>query len=416
MRPVRGTHDLLPDQARKYRFLTETALRIAETYGFDEISTPILEFESVFKRTLGETSDIVSKEMFTIVSRGDGETMVLRPEGTAPIIRAIYNEKLLQEVPLKYFYHGPMFRYERPQKGRLRQFHQFGVESIGHTSPCSEVEVIATAHDILKSLGIGDKTQLEINSLGDPESREAYRAALVAYLRDFKGKLSPDSQERLERNPLRILDSKSPEDKEILKNAPTFDEYMNIASKDLFQQVLDRLQVLEIPYVLNHHLVRGLDYYCHTTFEFTTDALGAQGALIAGGRYDGLHDFMGGTPMPSIGWAGGIDRMTLLMEQAHAKQSPIAVIPIGDAEEKIALSLAHKFRKAGLYAELILQGNLGKRMKKANKLNASCAVLLGEDEVANQSVLLRDFQSGTQETLSMDAIVGYLQDKADRKS
>lgn len=400
LQPVRGTHDLYAEDGRRHRHVVETARAVAETYGYDEIATPIFEFSEVFKRTLGDVSDIVTKEMYSFVDRG-GEALTLRPEGTAGVCRALVSNGLLQNLPLKFFYHGPMFRYERPQKGRQRQFHQIGIELLGVASPQADVEVIALGARILERLGIRGRITLELNTLGDTESRQAYRTALVGYLSGFKDKLSEDSRMRLDRNPLRILDSKDEGDRRIVANAPLFSDHLNEASRTFFAAVTADLDRLGIEYKLNPLLVRGLDYYSHTAFEFTTDALGAQGTVMAGGRYDGLLEMMGGPATPGVGWAAGIERLAMLAEAPQAKRRPIAVIPAGDAAQGPALQLAERLRGAGFTVDLGYSGNLGKRMKRANKVGAIAAVILGEDELARNGVTLRDLDSGEQEALPL---------------
>ena len=400
LQPVRGTHDLYAEDGRRHRHVVETARAVAETYGYDEIATPIFEFSEVFKRTLGDVSDIVTKEMYSFVDRG-GEALTLRPEGTAGVCRALVSNGMLQNLPLKFFYHGPMFRYERPQKGRQRQFHQIGIELLGVAQPQADVEVIALGARILERLGIRGRITLELNTLGDTESRQAYRTALVGYLSSFKDKLSEDSRMRLDRNPLRILDSKDEGDRRIVANAPLFSDHLNEASRTFFAAVTADLDRLGIEYKLNPLLVRGLDYYSHTAFEFTTDALGAQGTVMAGGRYDGLLEMMGGPATPGVGWAAGIERLAMLAEAPQAKRRPIAVIPAGDAAQGPALQLAERLRGAGFTVDLGYSGNLGKRMKRANKVGAIAAVILGEDELARNGVTLRDLDSGEQEALPL---------------
>ena len=311
LQPVRGTHDILPDAMARHRRVAATARDLAALYGYEQIETPIFEFTEVFKRTLGDTSDIVTKEMYTFTDRS-GDTITLRPEGTAGVARMVISEGLTQSLPLKYFYTGPMFRHERPQKGRLRQFHQVGVELLGVAGPQGDIEVLALGHHFLQALGVGDKTTLEINTLGDVESRAAYRAVLVSYLENYRDKLSEDSRQRLERNPLRVLDSKDEGDKRIVAGAPLFSDYLTEAARAFFADVREGLGRLGIDYRINPRLVRGLDYYCHTAFEFTTEALGAQGTVLAGGRYDGLIGTMGGSATPGVGWAAGIERLSML--------------------------------------------------------------------------------------------------------
>ncbi|MFN4283258.1 MAG: histidine--tRNA ligase [Alphaproteobacteria bacterium] len=395
LQPVRGTHDLLPDDSRRHRHITGTARAVAAAFGFDEIATPIFEFTDVFKRTLGDTSDIVTKEMYTFEDKS-GEMLTLRPEGTAGVARAFISGGLANELPLKFFYTGPMFRHERPQKGRLRQFHQIGVELLGVATPQGDIETIALGAEILRALGVLDKTQLEINTLGDKESRDAYRAVLVAYFSGFADKLSEDSRARLARNPLRILDSKDEGDKRIVAGAPSFADHLTPSAQEFFDKVKAGLGALGIGFTVNPRLVRGLDYYCHTAFEFTTTALGAQGTVLAGGRYDGLIGTMGGPETPGVGWAAGVERLAMLAEGAPEPARPVAVIPIGAAAEEQALKIAHGLRQAGIATDLGYSGNLSKRMKRANKLKARFAVLLGEDELARGAATLRDLDSGEQ--------------------
>lgn len=405
LQPVRGTHDLLPDEARRHRHVEEVARAIAERYGYGEISTPIFEFTEVFSRTLGDTSDVVTKEMYTFTDRG-GEGITLRPEGTAGVARAFISGGLSQHLPLKLFYRGPMFRYERPQKGRLRQFHQVGIEFLGVDNPLADAEVIATGARIIEELGVRGTITCELNTLGDGESRDAYRAALVEYLSGHVGALSKDSVERLQRNPLRVLDSKDEGDKRIVADAPVMTDYLNERSRSYFQQVIDGLTALGVPYRLNPRLVRGLDYYCHTAFEFTTDALGAQGTVLAGGRYDGLIGQMGGPATPGIGWAAGVERLAMLLERPLTGPRPIAVIPGPDTVE--GLALAERLRRAGLVVEFAFSGSMGKRMKRANKVGARVAVIMGEEEMARGAVAVRDLDSGAQEEVPLASLEGRL--------
>ena len=407
LQPVRGTHDLLPDECRRHRHVAATARAVAARAGYDEIALPIFEFTEVFQRTLGETSDVVTKEMYTFEDRG-GDRITLRPEATAGVARALISGGLFQNLPLKVFVAGPMFRYERPQKGRLRQFHQIDIELMGVAEPLGDIEVIAVGVQILEALGVLERTTLEINTLGDAESRTAYRQALVAYFSDRQGELSEDSRDRLARNPLRILDSKDEGDRRIVADAPVFDDNLNAESRDFFAAVLGGLDALGIAYVLNDRLVRGLDYYCHTAFEFTTKELGAQGAVLAGGRYDGLVSTMGGPATPGVGWAGGIERLAMLAGDAGPEDRPIAVVPIGDAAIEAALPLVHRLRGAGFVADLGYRGNLQRRMKRANKIGARAAVILGEDELAAGSATVRDLDSGEQESVALAALQDYL--------
>jgi histidyl-tRNA synthetase len=390
----------MPDDARRHRHIVTVAREIAERFGYEEVATPIFEFTEVFKRTLGDTSDIVTKEMYTFADRA-GDEITLRPEGTAGIARAVISGGLTQSLPLKFFYSGPMFRHERPQKGRQRQFHQIGVELLGVAAPLGDVEIIALGAQVLDALGVLTKATLEINTLGDKESRDAYRAVLVKYFSDHLSKLSEDSRSRLERNPLRILDSKDEGDKRIVADAPSFADYLTPAARDFFAQVRGGLDTLGIAHTVNPRLVRGLDYYCHTAFEFTTDALGAQGTVLAGGRYDGLIGTMGGPETPGVGWAAGIERLAMLAGDAPPPPRPIAIVPIGAAAESVALKLAQDLRRAGHAVDLGYSGNLSRRMKRANKLNARYAVILGEDELKGGTATLRDLDTGEQEAIPL---------------
>lgn len=407
LQPVRGTHDLLPEDGRKHRHIAETARGHALRYGYEEVATPIFEFTEVFKRTLGDTSDVVTKEMYTFEDRS-GDMITLRPEGTAGIARAVVSGGLGQNLPLKFFYYGPMFRHERPQKGRLRQFHQIGVELLGVASPLGDVEVIALGAHILDSLGILARCKLELNTLGDAESRAAYRDVLVKYLSGHVDRLSEDSRERLHRNPLRVLDSKDEGDRRIVADAPAFGDYLTAGARDFFARVTDGLDALGIAYDLNPRLVRGLDYYCHSAFEFTTDALGAQGTVLAGGRYDGLIETMGGPAVPGVGWAAGVERLAMLAEGTVSPPRPVAVIPIGAVAEAAALRLTHELRHAGFAVDLGFSGNLSRRMKRANKIEAACAVILGEDEIAKGIATVRDMSTGEQLTVPLGEIAARL--------
>ncbi len=395
MQPVRGTQDLLPEAARRHRQVSETARAAAELYGFAEMATPIFEFTEVFARPIGEHTDIVAKEMYTFTDRG-GEEVTLRPENTAGVVRAVLSNGLVQRVPLKFFYSGPMFRYERPQKGRFRQFHQIGVELIGVAQPQADIEVIALGRRILDALGIGDRVVLELNTLGDIESRGAYRQALVSYFSSRAGELSEDSQRRLQFNPMRIFDSKEETDQRVVWDAPAFADYLNAESRRFFDRVRDGLVRLGITHRPNPRLVRGLDYYTHTAFEFVTTDLGAQGTVIGGGRYDGLFEIMGGPAMPGVGWAAGIERLAMLIGEPPGPRRPVAVVPIGDAGEVAALTIAEVLRYHGWAVDLSYSGNLARRMRRANRVNARVAVLIGEDEIARNVVALRDLDSGEQ--------------------
>ncbi len=403
LQPVKGTHDILPEDMRRFRAVFDKAREVAARYGYREMATPIFEFTEVFKRTLGDTSDVVTKEMYTFDTKG-GEQVTLRPEATAGVARAFISGGLAQQLPLKFFFAGPMFRHERPQAGRQRQFHQIDIELLGVPQPLGDVDIIAAGAAILDALGVRDKTTLELNTLGDPESRKAYREALVAYFRDHEAQLSEDSRMRLTRNPLRILDSKDEGDRALVAGAPHFADYLNPASVDFFDEVKAGLDALGIAYQLNPRLVRGLDYYTHTAFEFTTTALGAQGAVLAGGRYDYLIEQLGGPPTAGTGWAAGVERLVLLMAAELPELRPLAVVPLGAEAERAALALTERLRREGFTAELGFSGNMKKRLSRANKMKARAALILGEEELAKESITLRDLDSGEQELVPLAAL------------
>jgi histidyl-tRNA synthetase len=409
---VRGTRDLLPEDNLKFRFVESTAHKLSLLYGYGEIETPIFEFSEVFHRTLGETSDVVSKETYTFQDRG-GDSITLRPEGTAGVARAFVSEGMTQNLPLKFYYSGPMFRYERPQKGRYRQFKQLGVECLGVESPLADVECIAIAWDLLNKIGIAEKCHLEINTLGDTESRTKYREALVTYFSQHQEKLSADSKMRLEKNPLRILDSKNEGDRSLIANAPALHDHLNETSKKFFDELLKGIKTLAIPCEINQKLVRGLDYYCHTVFEFVTTELGAQGTVLAGGRYDGLIEMMGGAKTPGVGWAAGIDRLSDLVpaEKYQTHEAFLAIIPADEIGEAESLKIAHKLRLNDLKTEILLSGKMGKRFQKADKIGATHALVLGEREVHAHHIAVKDLKSGLQENLSVDELIKKLNQK-----
>lgn len=407
LQPVRGTHDLLPDDMRRHRHVIETARRAALCFGYHEIATPIFEFTEVFKRTLGDTSDVVTKEMYTFTDKG-GEMVTLRPENTASVARALISGGLTQHLPLKYFYAGPMFRYERPQKGRLRQFHQTGIELLGVKEPAGDVEVIATGVEFLRRLGAWDRCALELNTLGDAASRQAYRKVLVDYLNGFRDQLSKDSLERLDKNPLRILDSKDEGDQKIVGGAPIYSDCLTSEARDFFAAVRDGLDTLGIAYRINPRLVRGLDYYCHTCFEITCDDLGAQKTVLGGGRYDGLVTLMGGPETAGVGWASGVERCAMMLRDELAAPRPIALVPMGEAAERKALQIAADLRRRDFQVDIGFSGNMGKRMKRANKIAAIAAVIIGDDELARGEAALKLLDSGEQKNVRLDDLATVL--------
>lgn len=407
LQPVRGTHDLLPSDFRAQRYVQDTAAEIALRYGFEEATPPIFEFTEVFQRTLGETSDVVTKEMYTFDDRG-GDSITLRPEFTAGLARAFMSNGLQQSVPVKLFARGPVFRYERPQKGRLRQFHQVDVEILGVPGPQADIEVIAVGAHLLRELGIADDVVLEINSLGDPESRLAYRDTLVTYLEGHKDKLSEESLTRLEKNPLRIFDSKDEGDRSVMADAPLLHEHLNDHSREFFETVQNGLKDIGVASTFNPRLVRGLDYYSHTAFEFVTDKLGSQGAVLAGGRYDGLMEQMGGRPTPGIGWAAGVERLAMMVGDIVSAVHPIAMIPMGAEATRKAMIVAQDLRNAGYNVDLGYSGNMGKRMKRADKVGAVAAVIIGDDELARDAATVRDMSSGEQAEVPLQNLGEHL--------
>ena len=407
LQPVRGTHDLIGEDAKKHQYIVDVARLVAGNYGFDEISTPIFEFSQVFKRTLGEESDIVNKEMYTFEDRG-GESITLRPEGTAPIARAFISQGLSRLTPLKLFYQGPMFRYERPQKGRQRQFHQLGVELIGVPSPLADIECMAMGHTLFQELGLSQNVSLEINSIGDEESRKNYRNTLVDFLEKVRSDLSEDSQRRLDTNPLRVLDSKNPKDQELVTDAPKLKDSLNDTSKSFYDKVLEGLTTLAIPFQENQKLVRGLDYYCHTVFEFKTQDLGAQDAVLSGGRYDKLISQMGGPDTPGVGFAAGIERLSLLLPKAPEKTAPFTLVPLGELAEKEAMKICYQLRAQGLPVDMGYSGNLSKRMKRADKMHSKAAMILGDDEINRGVVTWKDLKTGAQQEVKITQLSSFL--------
>ena len=409
LQPARGTSDLLPDAMAAHRQVVTTAREASARYGFQEMATPIFEFAEVFSRPLGDSSDVVTKETYNFTDRG-GETFTLRPENTAGVVRAMISNGLTQSLPLKFFYAGPMFRYERPQKGRMRQFHQIGIEFLGPRDGLADAEIIACGARVLSDLGVLDKCKLHLNSLGDTDSRQAYRSALVAFLERHAGDLSEDSQARLKTNPLRILDSKNTGDRDILVDAPRLDAHLNAESAAHFKAVTTALDAAGINWEFDPLLVRGLDYYCHTAFEFITDALGAQGTVLGGGRYDGLSEMLGGPPVAGVGWAAGIERLAMLAGNAPVDMPRVAVMSAEEDADSTAFALAEALRTAGIAVDLPTGGNIGKRMKKADRAGIRYAVILGGAELASGTVQLRDLGEGAQEEVAQaDLVVRLLQ-------
>ena len=377
---IRGTQSMLGEEAERYDAVVSAFERVRRLYGFRRVEVPVFEATSVFARTIGETTDVVSKEMYTFEDRG-GDSLTLRPEFTAGICRAYLSEGWQQHTPLKVTAHGPVFRYERPQKGRFRQFHQVDAEVIGTDSPLADVELLAFADQLLRELGIADGVTLQLNTLGDQETREAWRAALVGHFEAHRENLSEDSLARLDKNPLRILDSKDPRDRPIADSAPGIDDYLTGAAQEFFGAVTSGLDVAGVPWTRNGRLVRGLDYYRHTAFEFVTDRLGAQGAVLAGGRYDGLIEALGGPHTPAVGWAAGIERLGMLMEAPKPISSAIAVIPEAPEAQQEAASLAQSLRASGMSVDMSYSGSAKKRVERAKRAGVEAILFVrpGDD-------------------------------------
>ncbi|WP_240529941.1 histidine--tRNA ligase [Novosphingobium sp. PC22D] len=403
---IRGTQDIFGAEAEAFAHVVETFERVRKLYRFRRVEMPVFEKTEVFSRSIGETTDVVSKEMYSFEDRG-GESLTLRPEFTAGIARAYLTNGWQQHAPLKVATHGPLFRYERPQKGRYRQFHQIDAEIIGAAEPAADAELLIMADQLLKELGITDGVTLQLNTLGDAASRDAWRAALVEYFRAHKGSLSEDSQDRLERNPLRILDSKDPRDKAFVADAPRIDDFLSGEAQDFFGKVTTGLDAAGVAWTRAPSLVRGLDYYRHTAFEFVTDRLGAQGTVLGGGRYDGLMESLGGPHTPAVGWAAGIERLAMLVVDAGeiAPESPdLAIVPLGAAAETACLGLAATLRRSGLSVEIGFRGNMKKRMSRANDSGARFALIVGDDELAAGEAMVKDLATGDQERLPLHAI------------
>lgn len=366
---IRGTQDIFGADAEAFAFVVETFERVRKLYRFRRAEMPVFEKTEVFARSIGETTDVVSKEMYSFEDRG-GESLTLRPEFTAGIARAYLTNGWQQHAPLKLATHGPLFRYERPQKGRYRQFHQIDAEIIGAGEQQADVELLAMADQLLKELGVADGVTLQLNTLGDADSRDAWRAALVEYFRAVKADLSEDSQERLEKNPLRILDSKDRRDQAFVADAPQIDDFLSSEAQDFFAAVTSGLDAAGVEWTRNSALVRGLDYYRHTAFEFVTDRLGAQGTVLGGGRYDGLMESLGGPATPAVGWAAGIERLAMLVGEREEPEADVALVIEDERLEQFAIKATQALRAAGLKTELFANGSMRKRFDKAVKAGA----------------------------------------------
>ncbi len=400
---VRGTQDIWGEDADRFQRVVAAFERVRGLYGFGRVEMPVFESTAVFARSIGETTDIVSKEMYSFEDRG-GDSLTLRPEFTAGICRAYLSEGWQQHAPIKIATHGPAFRYERPQKGRYRQFHQLDVEIIGAGEPAADVEIIAMGAQLLAELGIGERVDLKLNTLGDPATRDAWRAALVDYFQAHRGDLSAESRLRLDKNPLRILDSKEHQDWPIVDASPVVDDFLTPEASDYFGKVTAGLDSAGIVWTRDPRLVRGLDYYRHTAFEFVTEDLGAQSAVIAGGRYDGLMESLGGPHTPAVGWAAGIERLGMLIEAPSKPGVDAALVPLGAAAETAAIGLVAQLRRAGIACEMAYKGNMKRRMQKADSSGARYAIILGDDEIARGEAAVKDLKTGEQKSVAMDGL------------
>ena len=414
LKKVRGTEDLSGITQRKHNYIIQVFKNVASRFCFQEISTPVFETTEVFSRTLGEDSDIVNKEMFTFKDRSENN-LTLRPEGTAGVVRHFITEKRQQQLPLRLMYQGPMFRYERPQKGRQRQFHTVGVEFLGEENPNGDIECLSLAWLFLKELGLAKNLYLEINSIGDLESRNSYKEALVKHLNPLREKLSADSQRRLSTNPLRILDSKEEQDQKIIASLPSLSDFLNKESQLFFEKILKGLNAFQIPWKKNEHLVRGLDYYNHCVYEFKSDhpQLGSQTTVLAGGRYDSLINTLskGALSVPGTGWGAGLERLCFLIEDSSVPTTTpyCALVPMGEEAEHQALTLAWQLRQEGFsvfYPKTT--GNLSKKMKRASQAQAQYAIIFGPDEMKKQKFTIKNMKDEKQETVHAEKLVNFL--------
>jgi histidyl-tRNA synthetase len=405
---IKGVKDLLPEETPRWRYIEETARRWATWYGFQEIRIPIFEVTALFARSIGASTDIVEKEMYTFQDR-DGTSLTLRPEGTAGTVRAyIEHNRAADPVPQKYFYFGPMFRHERPQAGRLRQFHQFGVESLGTADPRADVEVIALLWRLLSDLALPGLT-LEINNLGYAQDREVYRPLLVAYLKQREEALCVNCRRRIETNPLRVLDCKVPECRIATEPAPRLADSISEQARTYFSKVLAGLDAIQIPYQLNHRLVRGLDYYGLTTFEVTTTNLGAQNAVGAGGRYDGLVETLGGPPTPAVGFAVGLERMAMMLPEASQLSSRVTTVYVagfGDQGSAVGLTSIEALRRAGIRAVTDYRsGTLKAHLRQSDRLSCHFTLIIGDDEVTKGIAILRNMESKAQHDITLSSLL-----------
>lgn len=406
-RRVRGTQDIFGDDQRRFAHVVDTFDRVRRLYCFRRVELPVFEDTQVFARSIGETTDVVSKEMYTFADRG-GDPLTLRPEFTAGIARAYLTEGWQQYAPLKLVTSGPVFRYERPQKGRYRQFHQIDAEVLGAPEPIADVELLTFADQLLHELGIADGVTLRLNTLGDAATRDAWRAALVAHFAAHCDALSEDSLARLDKNPLRILDSKDPRDRPIAEAAPGIDDFLTAEAGAFFESVTRGLEAAGVAWTRDARLVRGLDYYRHTAFEFVTDRLGAQGTVLAGGRYDGLVESLGGPPTAGVGWAAGVERLAMLEAEGADAVVDAVVVPVGEAAERQAITIVAELRRHGHAIDMAFKGNMKRRLAKASDAGAAFAIIIGDDELARRSAGLKTLATGEQQIVALDDLPDVL--------
>lgn len=415
---IRGMHDILPEQIHYWHHLEKCVARVLDAYGYHEIRLPIVEKTELFKRSIGEVTDIVEKEMYTFGDR-NGDSLTLRPEGTAGCVRAAIENGMLHNQTHRLWYRGPMFRHERPQKGRYRQFHQIGVEVFGLADADIDAEMILISRRLWQALELLPHLELQINTLGTPQARATYREALVGYLENFRDQLDEDSQRRLNSNPMRILDSKNPQTQEIVKNAPALIDYIDEESREHFEVLKERLDAANVAYTVNPRLVRGLDYYSRTVFEWVTDRLGAQGTVCAGGRFDGLVEYLGGKATPAVGFAMGMERLVAIMDdlamEVDLEVPHIYLAMMGDAAQREGMLLAERLRDDIPDLRLLMNaggGGFKAQMKRADRSGARWALLLGDDEVARNEVTIKPLRdTSEQQSISPDALVEYLKEK-----
>ena len=408
IQPVRGTHDLTGNDILLYKHIRKVISEMADSYDYNEIETPIFESSELFKKPLGEYSDVVLKEMYSFEDRNQS-SLTLRPEYTIPMIRASITNNLLNHLPVKLFGIGSMFRRERPQKGRYRQFNQINFEILGTSEPTADAELIILAYEFLKNLKIENKVSLQLNSLGDLNTIFKYNNILSGYYNKYKSDLSNESKVKINSNPLRILDSKNPEDSKVNQNAPKIKEFYSKTAKEMFAKVQSLVSSVGITFSVNNNLVRGLDYYCHTVFEFKTSEIGSQDTIIGGGRYDGLVKTIGGPDIPGVGWASGIERIVMMLNKIDTKNPLVQVITIDEQSKSYGLNLLISLRKMKIKVRYDHRINIKKSLKHANEAKINFAIIVGESEIKNNNYTVKNLFDNTQQTLSFEELLNFFQ-------